>query len=108
PTRRRTTSSRSAARWARNTESTRAPAAPPATDERPGPLRSAPPPRGLHGPRLLEEPRGAGGHAAVPGVPAPRGPRAGVLVRRSRGPPRLPQDDGGLAGAGRARRLHPA
>ena len=63
---------------------------------------------GANGRAVLAEPRGAGGDAAVPGVPAPRVPGAGVGVERPGGPAPVPQDDGRLAGAGRPHRLHAA
>ena len=46
--------------------------------------------------------------AAVPRVPASRVPRAGVAVERSEGPPRVPEADERVAGAGRRQRLHEA
>ena len=74
----------------------------------PRPLRVAPPHGRARGPALLAEPRGAAGDAGVPGLPAPRVPRARVRVRGPRGPPAVPEDHGRVDGAGRPHRLHAA
>ena len=54
--------------------------------------------------RVLAQPRGAGRHRRVPGVPAPRVPRAGVRVHRPGRAAAVPEADGRVAGAGRRER----
>ena len=69
--------------------------------------RGAPRPARRHArPRVLAQSRGAVRDAGVQGVPAPRVPAERVGMARPRRPPRLPEADGGVAGAGRRQRLH--
>ena len=64
------------------------------------------PAAGRRRPAVLAQPRGRRRDARVPGVPPPRVPGERLGVDRSGGPPRVPEADGRLAGAGRRHRLH--